>query len=217
MAEITDLIPLKDDDSTMDGYLTNVCLMRTMGQVVHNREFATDVKAYTVNSMIFNAVFEADVDLLKTIIKRVDGLVPDEDKCGAYSNILGDALDDVLSYDRRDALRITPDDPVIIAIAKVLVFKATNMAGSNQMLRKERNAAAQVILERTGGRKVGPTRMLVETRYVEPDWMALDDGSGDSEMGGHVPDVQAAEAEHEEGPVRAVVRGVRGEDQDRAR
>lgn len=162
----------------MDGYLTNVCIMRTMGQVVHNREFATDVKAYTINSMIFNAVFEMDVDLIKTIIRRVDGLVPDEDKRGGYANILGDALEDVLSYTQKDLMQITPDDPVIIALAKVLVYKATNMAGNNQLLRKERNTAAQIILERVGGRKVGPTKLLLETKYVEPDWMR-DDGQAD--------------------------------------
>lgn len=174
-AQITDIIPMVSDDSTMDGYLTNVCLMRTMGQVVHNREFATDVKAYTINSMIFNAVFEADVDLIRTIIRRVDGLVPDEDERGSYANILGDAIEDVLSYDQAEAMKLTPDDPVIIAMAKVLVYKATMPAGTNQLLRKERNTAAQIILERTGGRKVGPTKLMFETKYVEPDWMRSDD------------------------------------------
>ncbi len=182
--QITDIIPIVDDDPTMDGYLTNVCITRTMGQVVHNREFATDVKAYTVNSLIYNAVFEADVDLIKTIIRRVDGLVPDEDERGSYANILGDALEDVLAYDQKEMMVLTPDDPVIIAIAKVLVYKATMLAGTNQMLRKERNTAAQIILERTGGRKVGPTRLLVETVYVEPDWMKGDaDGQDEQEQG----------------------------------
>ncbi len=182
--QITDIIPIVDDDPTMDGYLTNVCITRTMGQVVHNREYATDVKAYTVNSLIYNAVFEADVDLIKTIIRRVDGLVPDEDERGGYANILGDALEDVLAYDQKEMMVLTPDDPVIIAIAKVLVYKATMLAGTNQMLRKERNTAAQIILERTGGRKVGPTRLLVETVYVEPDWMKDDaDGQDEQEQG----------------------------------
>lgn len=180
MQDITDMIPIKSNDVTMDAYLTNTCIMHTMGQVVRNREFATDVKSYTVNSMIFNAVFETDVDLIKTIIRRVDGLVPDEDKRGGYANILGDALEDVLSYDQKELMRITPNDPVIIALAKVLVYKATEQAGMNQLRRKERNTAAQIILERTGGRKVGPTKLLLETKYVEPEWMMEDDGEGDS-------------------------------------
>ena len=177
--EITDIMPIVDNDTTMDSYLTNVCIMRKMGDVVHNREFATDVRAYTVNSLIFNAVFEMDVDLIKTIIRRVDGLVPDEDKRGAYANILGDALEDVLSYDKADMVKITPDDPVIIALAKVLIHKATGVAGNNQLLRKERNTAAQMILERTGGRKVGPTKLLLQTEYVEPAWMTEGEEDGD--------------------------------------
>lgn len=163
-------------DQSMDAYLTDVCTNDTMGQVVYNREFAGNTKAFVVNSLIFNAVFEMDVDLIKTIITRIDGLVPEENKREGYANILGDALDTVLEYDEASKNMVTNDDTAIIAIAKVLIAKAVKPAGSNYMARKERNLAAQMVLERTGGRKVGPTKPMLETKYVEPEWMQISGG-----------------------------------------
>lgn len=160
----------------MDEYMTRVVLDHTMGDVVKNRESANTARAYAVNSMIFNAVFEMDVDLIKTIATRVDGTVPDENKRSGYANLLGDAIEDVLSYTSKDMVTITPEDPPIIAMAKVLVHVATKQAGTNYMARKERNLASQMILERTGGRKVAPTKPQLETKYVEPQWMELPSG-----------------------------------------
>lgn len=160
-------------DTTLDGYMADVCILRTMGDVVHSREVATNAKQYTVNSMIYNAVFEMDVDLIRTIALRVDGTVPEEDKRAGYANIMGAALEDVLSYDRADQLKVVPNDPPIIAMAKALVYIGTQPCGSNYAKRKERNLAAQMILERCGGRKVQPTRIEAQIEYVEPEWMQL--------------------------------------------
>lgn len=160
-------------DQNMDSYLTDVCTNNTMGEVVYNREFAANTRAYVVNSLIFNAVFELDVDLIKTLITRIDGLVPDENKREGYANILGDALDEVLSYETAEQNKVTESDTAIIAMAKVLVVKAASPVGTNYMARKERNLAAQMVLERTGGRKVGPTKPMLETKYVEPEWMQI--------------------------------------------
>lgn len=168
-------------DQSMDAYLTDVCMNDTMGQVVYNRENAGNTKAFVVNSLIFNAVFELDVDLIKTIVTRIDGLVPEENKRESYANLLGDALDTVLEYETAEQSKITQDDTAIIAIAKVLVVKAASPVGSNYMARKERNLAAQMVLERTGGRKVGPTKPMLETKYVEPEWMQIAGGSNEGE------------------------------------
>lgn len=173
-------------DASMDTYLTDVCLNKTMGEVVYNRENSPNTRAYVVNALICNAVFELDVDLIKTIVTRIDGLVPDENKRDGYANILGDALENVLSYDTAEQV-VTESDPAIIAMAKVLVVKAGSLAGTNYMARKERNLAAQMVLERTGGRKIGPTKPAIETKYVEPEWMRLaggaDGGDNDGEQG----------------------------------
>lgn len=165
--------------ATLDNYLTNVCLSRTMGDVVRSRDIAQNARQYTVASLIFNAVFEMDVDLIRTIALRIDGTVPEEDKRDGYANILGDAIEDVLSYEQASQLQVTPRDQPIIAMAKALVFIGTQPCGSNYAKRKERNLAAQMILERTGGRKVQPTRVQIETQYVEPEWMQLGAAEGD--------------------------------------
>lgn len=170
----TEIVSVRDYDTTLDGYMADVCLFRTMGDVVHSREVATNAKQYTVNSMIFNAVFEMDVDLIRTIALRIDGTVPEEDKRSGYANIIGEALEDVLSYERADQMRIVPSDPPVIAMAKALVYIGTQPCGSNYAKRKERNLAAQMILERCGGRKVQPTRQDLTIEYVEPEWMQLE-------------------------------------------
>lgn len=170
-----------EGDPRLDDYLTEVCLSKTMGDVVRNRETASIARAWAINGMVFNAVFEQDVDLIKTIATRIDGTVPDEGKREGYANLLGDAIDDVLSYDSADMLKVYPEDPPVVAMAKVLVHVSTQPAGGNYAKRKERNLAASMILERTGGRKVEPTRPLLETKYVEPDWMR--NGEDEQEQG----------------------------------
>lgn len=180
----TAIVVTNEYDTTLDNYLTNVCLSRTMGDVVRSREIATNAKQYTVASMIFNAVFEQDVDLIRTIALRIDGTVPEESKRAGYANILGDAIEDVLSYEQAVQLQVTPLDPPIIAMAKALVYIGTQPCGSNYAKRKERNLAAQMILERTGGRKVQPTALHVTTEYVEPEWMQLGAGKDGSDGSG---------------------------------
>lgn len=147
--------------------------MRTMGDVVRMKEGAANARSYTVASMIFNAVFEMDVPLIKTITMRIDGTVPKEGEREMYANILGDAIDDVLSYSRKEQLQIIPEDPPVIAMAKALVYVATQPCGNNYAKRKERNMAAEMILERTGGRKTSPLKIEGEVVYVEPEWMRL--------------------------------------------
>lgn len=183
---VTAIERIRDYDTTLDNYMANVCLFRTMGDVVKSREVATNAKQYTVNSMIFNAVAEKDVDLIRTIALRIDGTVPEEDKREGYANIFGDALEDVLEMPLSDQLNIKSYDPPVIAMAKALVYIGTQPCGSNYAKRKERNLAAQMILERCGGRKVQPTRPELTVEYVEPEWMQLptseegqEDGSGD--------------------------------------
>lgn len=170
-SDTKEIVRSADYESTIDQYLTMVALDRTMGDVVRSREHADGARSYTINSMIFNAVFEMDVELIKTLSLRIDGTVPEEGKRKGYANILGDAIEDVLSYDQAVQMQVVPEDKPIIAMAKILVYVATQPAGTNMQKRKERNLATSMILERTGGRKVEPTRPQIETKYVEPDWM----------------------------------------------
>jgi len=157
--------------TSIDDYLTKVCLEGTMRDVVTNRELCQNARQYFASSLIFNAVWEMDIEAIKQIAYRIDGTVPIDKDRGGYANILGDAIEDVMSIKDGSQLSVFPDDPPVIAMAKVLVYVASKPAGTNWQKRKERNMASQIILERTGGRKAEPTRPLLETKYVEPDWM----------------------------------------------
>ncbi len=174
----TEIEPIKREyDKTIDNYMADVCLYRTMGDVVKLKETSVAAKQYVVSQMISNAVFELDVDLIRTIALRIDGTVPEAEKRAGYANIFGDAIEDVLSYTYARQMEIVPEDKPIIAMAKALVYIATQPCGSNYAKRKERNLAAQMILERCGGRKVQPTRPDRTIEYVEPEWMQLGGGS----------------------------------------
>jgi len=167
-------------DTSLDTYLSDACLFKTMGDIVKAREIATNAKQYTVACMIFNAVFECDVDLIRTIALRIDGTVPEDKKRDEYANIFGAALEDVLSYESASQLNIAHTDPPVIAMAKALVYAGTQPCGSNYAKRKERNLAAQMILERCGGRKVEPTKLEAQIEYIEPEWMQIGTGEGEN-------------------------------------
>ena len=146
-------------------------LQKTIGEILKLHESATNAKALFVSHLIFDAVFNYDIQALKQIVARVDGAVPDSQKRRHYANIFGDALEDVLAYTDKAHLKIQPDDLVIIAMAKVCVWVSMSDPGNNAQKRKDKNDAIQMILERTGGRKSEPTKELMTTNYVEPEWM----------------------------------------------
>ena len=185
MSDTTEIVKSRKPYNTgIDEFLTRTCLESTMGEVMLKCERAANAKSYAVASMIRNAVFEQDVELIKTLVTRVDGLVPAEGDREIYANILGDAIEDVLTYTSADMMKVVPEDPPIIAMAKVVVYVATQPAGSNNTRRRERNLAAQMLTERTGGRKVQPAKPLLETKYVEPDWMVGDGSAGETKEDG---------------------------------
>ena len=182
------VISRKEYDTSLDKLLTDTALSKTMGQVALGRERSHNARGFLVDCMFFNAVIEKDVDLIKTLATRIDGTVPEEDKRDGFANILGDALEDVLSYEQPQLLSVSSEDSPIIAMAKVLVYVAACPVGNNVQARKSRNLAAQMILERTGGRKTAPTKNQLETVYVQPLWM----GTGEQE------DQDADQARHQD-------------------
>jgi len=173
---------------TNDELLVSYALGKTMGQMVYTSEVAQKAREYTLARMICNAVFEADIELIQTIVTRIDGTIPAEGKQEQYATAFGDALEEVMEMDIGEQMNVAPEDKPIIAMAKAVIYAATNRVGSNVAKRKERNMAAKMILERTGGRKVSPTPLQLETVYVEPEWMQLEGGKDASEnVGGEDP------------------------------
>ena len=158
-------------ENTIDEHLQQTILMKTIGEVLSLHEKATNAKALFVAHLIFDSVFNYDIQSLKQIISRVDGGVPDAQKRRHYANIFGDAIEDVLSYTNKEDLKIQPDDICIIAMAKVVVWVSMSDPGKNLQKKKDKQDAIQIILERTGGRKSEPTKQLATTNYVNPEWM----------------------------------------------
>jgi len=164
-----------------DELLVTYTLGRTMGDIVRTSEIAQKAREYTLSRMICNAVFETDIELIQTIVSRIDGTIPAEGKQDQYATAFGDALEEVMELSLGEQMNVTPEDTPITAMAKAVVYVATNRVGSNVAKRKERNMAAKMILERTGGRKVAPTPLQLETVYTEPDWMRLSEGGEKSD------------------------------------
>lgn len=158
-------------ENTIDEHLQQTILFKTIGEVLQLHEQATNAKALFVAHLIFDAVFNYDIQALKQIVNRVDGGIPDAQKRKHYANIFGDALEDVLGYTDKNQLKIQPGDICIIAMAKVVVWVSMSDPGNNMQKRKDKNDAIQMILERTGGRKSEPTKQLITTNYVNPEWM----------------------------------------------
>lgn len=142
------------------------------------RETARNARHYFAARLICNAVFEQDIDILNEIVKRIDGAVPDKDDRTLFANLLGDAIEDVLDRETADQMSLDPDDPTIIALAKVVVWMAVRSVGNNVQAKKDRHKAASIVLDRTGGKRSEPVRDVVKLDYVEPDWMkGLPNGS----------------------------------------
>lgn len=160
-------------NSSLDEYFAHACLNQTMKQVVNVRNTAANARMFLVCDMICNAVYDMDIGLVETIVRRVDGSVPERDKRDSFANMFGDALDDVLDMPMDDRLQVRTDDIPIVALAKVCVAIACNPnVGKNPNERKDRQKAADIILQRTGGRVVEPVRIEAKTAFAEPSWLS---------------------------------------------
>ena len=164
----------------LDELFTSTAVEKTIGQVSRDRSRALNARGYFVANVIWTAVFDLDISLISEIVKRIDGLAPAKGDMDAFSNIFGDALLDVLDYEHADQMRVYPDDPAIIALAKATVAIANADAGRNMQARKDRQKAVQMILDRTEGRRSEPAKPVEETVYEAPSWLGLEEGERDA-------------------------------------
>lgn len=159
-----------NDEQKLDEYISKMCLEYPISSMLQARA-ATNARTYYAASLIYNAIFDMDMGLINQIANRIDGTVPNSEDRDSYANIFGDALEDVMDYDSADQFTIFPTDSCIIALAKATYVIATSEVGTNVQKKKDRQLANDLILNRCGGKKTEPTRPLIETVYVEPDWM----------------------------------------------
>lgn len=143
-----------------------------MGEVVQNVESYRGPRGLFLFKIVRDAVMDFDVGKIEEIIQRIDGGVPESGEMDGTANLIGSALNDVMDLDDIDQVReMRADDPPIITLAKALYIIAVRDCGSNAQKRKDSAKAINIILARTGGRKVKPVRERLETRYEDPDWM----------------------------------------------
>ena len=171
-----------EDEGKLDEYCSRVCTQMTTGDLFRMREFATNARSMFIANAGFNAIFERDISLLAAIVKRIDGTIPTEGDRYMYANMFGEAIEQVLGLEKKEQLHLSPDEPVIVSLAKVVVQTSMLPAGRNQTLRKERLLATEMVFERTQGRKVDPKRLPDQVAYIEPEWMSdLDEEDEDAE------------------------------------
>ena len=159
------------DPAGLDEYITTLCLDRTIGEIWKTREHSRNARAFFGTSLIANAVFDMDIGLIEQIANRIDGTVPEKGERDKFANLIGNAIDDVLDMEKAEQLAVQPDDTTIIAIAKAVIYIATAPVGNNPSKRKERQKAVDLILNRTGGKRIEPVKDAMRLEYVEPDWM----------------------------------------------
>jgi hypothetical protein len=142
----------------------NRSMIGTAGGVRNAAEFL-------VSRLVTDAVFSADIRAIQLIINRIDGGLPKDTDIAHYRTDFGDCLNEVMAMPRIEQLMVVPEDTVMMALCKSLVDIATQdiywdpeklrKRRPSDSVKKERDAALRIILERTGGRKT-----LVE---VAPD------------------------------------------------
>lgn len=167
---------------SLDDYITDVALNRTMGELFQTRVSAPDARSAFVANTICNAVLDMDIGLISEIVKRIDGMAPAKGDVDGFSNIFSDAINDVLEYRQSDQMVIHEYDPPILALAKATMAVSVSRPGSNMQARKDRQKAVAMIMDRVEGRRDEPAKKDRQIEYAAPDWMGLPEG-GTSERG----------------------------------
>lgn len=162
-------------DTSIDDALTRILISRTVAEICLTWSQSCNLKGFVIADMIMSAIFEPDINLINQIIKRVDGTVPNVERKDEYDNLIGKALDEVLKIEKKEQLTIHPMDLGMIALAKAIIYIATDKPGKNAMRKKDRTKAAEILLSRTGGARTEPVKQKLLTEYKRPEW-ALDSG-----------------------------------------
>lgn len=165
-------LAVRTEQPGLDDYTAMVCLTRSLGDVLRMRETATNARTYFIANLVSSAVFEKDMALIEILATRIDGTVPTSSERDSFANLMGDAIDDVLDMERSAQMTVIPDDPVIIALAKVVFHIATSPTRGNPTLKREKQKAVEMVYARTAGRRTEPVRPLLETKYVKPQWLS---------------------------------------------
>lgn len=118
---------------------------------------------FLVSRLFTDAVFSQDIRAIQLIINRIDGGLPKDVDVDRYQTEFGDCLNKIMLMQNSEQAKVVPDDTVMMALCKSLYHIATQdiywdaeklrSRRPSDSVKKERDAALRMVLERTGGRK----------------------------------------------------------------
>ncbi|MCF0108476.1 MAG: hypothetical protein HUJ59_05730, partial [Bacilli bacterium] len=166
-----------EDQESLDKALTETCINSTFAEINMLRETTTSIKQGFLCDLLTDAMFSVkkkiglwpDINLILTIVHRIDGTVPEEETRESYANLFGDALEEVMQLPDDKQSNPGFHEPILTALAKATIMIARAPA-YNAGERKEKAAAVDLIFNRMEGRKSGPVKAQLEERYISADW-----------------------------------------------
>lgn len=118
---------------------------------------------FLVSRLFTDAVFSQDIRAIQLIINRIDGGLPKDTEIARYQTEFGDCLNKIMAMKSNEQTMVRPSDTVMMALCKSLYQIATQdiywdyeklkRKRPSDSVKKERDAALRMVLERTGGRK----------------------------------------------------------------
>ena len=157
--------------STVDESIAKMASMR-IGDIVAISEgmhytigshLARNAGEYLVSRLFTDAVFSDDIRAIQLIINRIDGGLPKDTDVEFYQTEFGDCMNKVMDMSAMEQTKIYPEDTVMMALCKNLYQMAVSDIYWNpdanmprrpsDSVKKERDAALRMVLERVGGRK----------------------------------------------------------------
>ena len=137
---------------------------------------------FLVARLFTDAVFSQDIRSIQLIINRIDGGLPKDVEVSRYQTEFGDCINEIMKMTQEDQMKVKPTDTVMMALCKSLFNLATQdifwdhehhrAKRPSDSVKKERDAAMRMILERAGGRK---TLAAVPPKHEDVeivDWIA---------------------------------------------
>ena len=137
---------------------------------------------FLVSRLFTDAVFSQDIRSIQLIINRIDGGLPKDVDVDKYRTEFGDCLNEIMGMTQNEQMMVKPDDTVMMALCKSLYSIAVNdiywdkeklkSKVPSDTVKKERDAALRMVLERTGGRKTLSSLPATVEDVEIADWIA---------------------------------------------
>ena len=181
---------IRKSDATVDESIARMA-NRRMGDVVAIAEgnrfmigmvSGENAADFLVSRLFTDAVFSQDIRAIQLIINRIDGGLPKDTEVAQYQTEFGDCLNEIMAMTNNEQTMVRPDDTVMMALCKSLYQIATQdiywdyeklkRRRPSDSVKKERDAAMRMVLERTGGRKTLASIPVKKEEVKIAGWIA---------------------------------------------